>query len=107
LIAEDGGNFEQFATKPIAYKISGKSWVNNHAHVLKAKSNYLQDFIFYSLEHKDIQFFITGGTRSKLNRSELNRIEFFIPTSLTEQQKIAQILSTIDRSIELFPYFGF
>jgi type I restriction enzyme, S subunit len=71
LIAEDGGNFEQFSTRPIAYKVSGKCWVNNHAHVLKAKKNFSQDFIFYSLEHKDINFFIVGGTRSKLTQGEL------------------------------------
>ncbi|MBL7791603.1 MAG: restriction endonuclease subunit S [Saprospiraceae bacterium] len=65
LMAEDGGNFEQFSTRPIAYKISGKSWVNNHAHILKAKQGYNQDFVFYSLVHKNILYFIQGGTRSK------------------------------------------
>ena len=33
LLAEDGGHFGS-ETKPIAYKIQGKTWVNNHAHVL-------------------------------------------------------------------------
>ena len=37
LLAEDGGNFGS-KIKPIAYKINGKTWVNNHAHVLKAKN---------------------------------------------------------------------
>src|SRR5690606_4539504 len=47
LLAEDGGNFEEYHTRPIAYKISGKSWVNNHAHILRAKQEFNQDFIFY------------------------------------------------------------
>ena len=38
LLAEDGGNFGS-KDKPIAYRVSGKCWVNNHAHVLKPKSS--------------------------------------------------------------------
>jgi type I restriction enzyme S subunit len=38
LIAEDGGFFDEYAIRPIAYRINGKSWVNNHAHILRAKS---------------------------------------------------------------------
>lgn len=36
LLAEDGGNFGS-KDRPIAYRVSGKCWVNNHAHVLKPK----------------------------------------------------------------------
>ena len=74
LIAEDGGCFNEFATRPIAYRIKGKSWVNNHAHVLRAKEAFCQDAVFYNLEHKDIQSFIVGGTRSKLNQVALRTI---------------------------------
>jgi type I restriction enzyme S subunit len=100
LIAEDGGNFEEYDTRPIAYKISGKSWVNNHAHILKAKPEYCQDYIFYSLVNKNIVRFIAGGTRSKLNKSELIKIPIYCPQNPVEQQKIAKILSTTDTVIE-------
>jgi type I restriction enzyme S subunit len=79
LIAEDGGSFHEYQTKPIAYKISGKSWVNNHAHVLRAKSNLTIDWLFYSLVHKDIRNFIIGSTRTKLNKSELLKIKVWAP----------------------------
>jgi type I restriction enzyme, S subunit len=100
LIAEDGGNFEQFATRPIAYQISGKSWVNNHAHVLRAKKGFNQDAIFYSLLNKNILPFIVGGTRSKLNQAELRSITIKLPKDESEQTCIAEILSCVDRSIE-------
>jgi type I restriction enzyme S subunit len=100
LIAEDGGRFEEYASRPIAYRIAGKSWVNNHAHVLRAKDGYCQDAIFYSLEHKDIQSFIVGGTRSKLNQGALKAITFELPISTVEQTRIADILSTVDRAIQ-------
>lgn len=100
LIAEDGGYFDEFATRPIAYRIFGKSWVNNHAHVLRAKAGYCQNAIFYALEHKDIQSFIVGGTRAKLNQSGLRTITLSMPESEEEQTEIATILSTLDRAIE-------
>lgn len=98
LVAEDGGNFEQFSTRPIAYRVSGKCWVNNHAHVLKAKENFSQSFIFYSLEHKNILYFIAGGTRSKLTKSELKLINIFHPEK-NEANKIAEIIENADESI--------
>jgi type I restriction enzyme S subunit len=100
LLAEDGGNFEEYHTKPIAYKISGKSWVNNHAHILRAKQDFNQNYIFYSLVHKNITKYLNSGTRSKLNRSELEKIEIDFPETKGEEDKIADILSTCDAVIE-------
>ena len=48
LLAEDGGNFGS-KDKPIAYRVSGKCWVNNHAHVLKPKQGLDVDYLCYSL----------------------------------------------------------
>ena len=96
LIAEDGGYFDQYESRPIAYRMSGKAWINNHAHILKAKRDYCQDFIFYSLEHKDITPFITSGTRAKLTKGELSNIEIDTPPSFQEQCKIAEQITAID-----------
>ena len=78
--------------------IHGKSWVNNHAHVLKNKSEYDLNYIFYSLVHKNIIPWINGTTRSKLNQSELREIKILVPP-LKEQQEIAMILSSLDNNI--------
>jgi len=99
LIAEDGGYFDEYATRPIAYKMSGKCWVNNHAHILKAKDNINQDFIYYSLVHKNILSFLASGTRAKLNKSEMYKIEIDIPSKQEEQTAIAEILSDMDAEI--------
>jgi type I restriction enzyme S subunit len=99
LIAEDGGNFEQYRTKPIAYVMTGKYWVNNHAHVLKSRKEYDQNFIFYSLAHKDITHLISGGTRSKLTLQQLKIIGIALPKTLSEQRHISNILLTIDTEI--------
>lgn len=99
LVAEDGGNFFEFANRPIAYRVDGKCWVNNHAHVLRPKSEYIFDYIFYLLEHKNIVPYINGSTRSKLNRGDLEEILLWCPKEI-EQKKIAEILSTVDEQIE-------
>ena len=94
LLAEDGGFFFEFNNKPIAQLVKGKSWVNNHAHVLKAREGIIQtDYLFYSLVHRDIRRWIIGGSRVKLNKSDLLNIKIEIPT-LEEQKKISSVLST-------------
>ncbi len=100
LMAEDGGYFDEYATRPIVYRMIGKCWVNNHAHILKSKNGFNQDYLFYSLVHKDITKFLTSGTRAKLNKSEMYKIEVFAPKDIKEQQAIAQILSDMDNEIE-------
>ncbi|UFU07947.1 restriction endonuclease subunit S [Ruania halotolerans] len=101
LLAEDGGNFDQWRTRPIAYRMKGKIWVNNHAHVLKATQPGDTGFLFYSLQHKDITPFISSGTRSKLTRGELVRIKVSMPDEADEQRAIAEVLGDADREIGL------
>lgn len=100
LLAEDGGNFDDFATRPIAQYISGKAWVNNHAHVIQAKENSITKYIFYTLVHKDIRKYINGTSRSKLNQADMWMIQIPVPR-LEEQQKIADFLSDFDTAIYL------
>lgn len=98
LLAEDGGRFDEFTTKPIAQYVSGKCWVNNHAHVLKA--NNCSKYLFYVLVHKDVRKYINGTSRTKLNQSDMKNIIIDFP-SLPEQQKIGNFFFTLDKRIEL------
>ena len=98
LLAEDGGNFGS-KTKPIAYKINGKTWVNNHAHVLKARNKIIStDFLLYSLMFYDVTKLITGTTRKKLTRTGMEKITLFIP-NLDVQDKITNYLQKIEKFI--------
>jgi type I restriction enzyme, S subunit len=95
LIAEDGGNFSEFFKKSIAYKVKGKSWVNNHAHVLSVKDTDLIsfDWLYYSLVHKNVMKYIVGGTRAKLNKGDLERIKLWVP----EKKKQSSLISKIKK----------
>jgi len=95
LIAEDGGNFDEYAERPIAYRVDGPSWVDNHAHVLRAKPGVDQTFLLYAVEHRDIRRYISGGTRSKLTQAELRSVEVAIP-GLSQQQTIARVIEAVE-----------
>ena len=99
LLAEDGGNFGS-KDKPIAYRVSGKCWVNNHAHVLKPKAGYDIDYVCYSLMFYDVSNLVNGATRQKLTQADMR--EMVIPEQpLKEQQHIAAILNRLYSLISL------
>ena len=99
LLAEDGGNFGS-KTKPIAYRVSGKCWVNNHAHVLKAKENFMiSDFLCYSLMFYDVTKIINGATRLKLTQSAMRNMLVPLP-ELREQEKIVKKLQYIEEILK-------
>ena len=93
LLAEDGGNFGS-KDKPIAYRVSGKCWVNNHAHVLKPKEGLNVDYLCYSLMFYDVTGLVNGATRQKLTQADMRKMEIPLP-SLDEQRKIAAVLDKV------------
>ena len=78
-------------------------WVNNHIHVLKAKKES-NKFLSYCFKTIDYQSNVTGSTRFKLTASKLMQLKVLLPTSLSEQQQIASILSVADSAIEQTEY---
>ena len=98
LLAEDGGNFGS-KERPIAYRVSGKCWVNNHAHVLKAKPNMHVDYLCYALMFYDTEGLVNGATRQKLTQAAMRQM--VIPyRDMTEQLQIIEKISQIVRAIE-------
>ncbi|MDX8417562.1 restriction endonuclease subunit S [Absicoccus intestinalis] len=93
LLAEDGGNFGS-KDRPIAYRVSGKCWVNNHAHVLKPKSGLDVDYLCYSLMFYDTNGLVNGATRQKLTQAMMRKM--LIPKRhINEQQTIVRNLNKI------------
>ncbi|MGX2987316.1 restriction endonuclease subunit S [Ursidibacter sp. B-7004-1] len=95
LISEDGANLIARNT-PIAFSVSGKCWVNNHAHVLKFETYEERKFIEFYLNNMDLTPYISGAAQPKLNKQNLNSIKFPIP-DLPTQTKIVAILDKFDR----------
>ena len=66
-ISEDGANL-LMRTYPIAFPISGKVWVNNHAHVLRFKNMATQKYVEYFFAGTKIDEFVTGAAQPKLTQ---------------------------------------
>lgn len=98
LLAEDGGSFGS-KTKPIAYRVSGKCWVNNHAHVLKPKEGIDVDFLCYSLMFYNTKGLVNGATRQKLTQSAMRKMKIpklHIDIQLDIVKEIKSVISIID-----------
>ena len=96
LLAEDGGNFGS-KERPIAYRVSGKCWVNNHAHVLKPKAGLDVDYLCYSLMFYKVDGMVNGATRQKLTQAAMRKMQ--IPARSMDEQKY--IVDGLNRIIKI------
>jgi len=98
LVGEDGARWN--AGDNSAYKISGKSWVNNHAHVLRPHRDILlDDWLVYFLNISDLSGYITGTTVKKLNQAKLRLIQIPLPP-IGEQRKIVEKIEKLFAKID-------
>ncbi|NBC83049.1 MAG: restriction endonuclease subunit S [Bacteroidetes bacterium] len=99
LIGEDGAPFLDY-TRAVAYKINGKTWVNNHAHILKSFFN--NDYLLHYLNQFQFRDFVTGTTRLKLTQGALKRMSVKL-APLPEQRaivtKIENLFASLDKGI--------
>ena len=105
LISEDGANLVARVT-PIAFSVSGKVWVNNHAHVVRFEHKCTQIYIEYYFIFIDISDCITGTAQPKLNQAKLNGMMIPIPDMNLQDifsnfvEKTFQQKLTIQRSLD-------
>lgn len=100
LVAEDG-SVETTDGKPFLQLVSGKFWVNNHAHVLQGVTDDDTKFLYYALSTVPIRPFMSGSVQAKLSQTNLNKIPVPYPPELSDRRAIAYILGTLDDKIEL------
>ena len=94
LVSEDGANLLARNT-PIAFSISGKTWVNNHAHVLKFETYAERKYVEYYLNSIDLTPYISGAAQPKLNKKNLESINIPNPAP-KEKERIVAILDKFD-----------
>ncbi|MDE1692360.1 restriction endonuclease subunit S [Streptococcus suis] len=96
LIAEDGAN--DLKDYPVQY-VNGKVWVNNHAHVIQSVRNLASNlFLLRAIKTIDIEMYLVGGGRAKLNGDVMMKLPFKLP-SLPEQEAIGTFFQTLDQEI--------
>ncbi|MEZ9819119.1 restriction endonuclease subunit S, partial [Shewanella sp. 10N.286.45.A1] len=78
--------------KPIAYRYSGKCWVNNHAHVLKAPTKVANDYLCYSLMYYKVIPWLSGTTgRAKLTQAALNSLPIGLPPEVEQTEIVRRV----------------
>ncbi|MBE9817548.1 restriction endonuclease subunit S [Campylobacter concisus] len=99
LLGEDGAPFlDSFKKK--AYIVSGKYWVNNHAHILKAINGISTNhFVCYFLNSINYAPYVSGTTRLKLNQESMKNIEILLPP-LDEQNLIVKNIESCFKKID-------
>src|SRR5574344_1310639 len=95
LLGEDGAKWG--AGDDSAFIISGKTWVNNHAHVLKPYTFLNERYLVYYLKMSNLSDYITGVTVPKLNQEKMRQI--IIPLTTIDEQR--RIVSYLDSSFKL------
>jgi type I restriction enzyme, S subunit len=88
LVSEDGANLLA-RTYPIAFSVTGKSWVNNHAHVIRFGDRDTQDFVELYLNSISLEPYVSGMAQPKLNQKALNSI----PIPMPDRTKCKEIVS--------------
>jgi type I restriction enzyme M protein len=90
LVGEDGGKWG--AGESTAYCVSGKYWVNNHAHILRPHRDLVLDrYLVEVLNQMDLSPYIAGTTVFKLNQERLKNIRIPLPSIQRQQQIVKKI----------------
>lgn len=97
LVSEDGANLLARST-PIAFSVSGKIWVNNHAHILRFPNIELQRFVEYFFAGLDISEYVTGAAQPKFNQKALNSIMLTYPQKISEQRELVAHLDKLSEN---------
>jgi restriction endonuclease S subunit len=96
LLGEDGVPFFDH-NKHKAYEISGPSWVNNHAHVLRAKTSHvIQKYLLYFLNNFNYSGYVNGATRLKLTQGDMKRIPVPLPTLVNQEIIVGKLDKAYD-----------
>ena len=84
-------------TKPIAYRVSGKCWVNNHAHVLQPVPPLSSDLLCYMLMHFNVIPWLSGSTgRAKLTQAALNKL----PLPLMPAEEMKELVRIVGMALD-------
>ena len=98
LVAEDGENLKSQKNN-ICNFVTGRFWVNNHAHIINASNGHDTKYLYYKLSLVNFRNYVTGSAQPKLTKDNLNSIVLHLHRE-SEQQKIAAVLSALDAKID-------
>ncbi|MBI4369079.1 MAG: restriction endonuclease subunit S [Elusimicrobia bacterium] len=100
LIGEDGANLVM-RSSPIAFKATGKFWVNNHAHVVRPRNGVSIEYLIYFFAATDLKPYVTGAAQPKLTQRDLNAIQIPVSSPEVHQYFLVKLSEKIDAAEKL------
>lgn len=94
-LAEDCGAYG--AGEPTSYIVSGKCWVNNHAHVLIPKECCDIEYANVFFRILDMTGYVSGTTRLKLTQAKMKTLPIVLP-KMEMQRIFADFVRQSDKS---------
>ena len=97
LLGEDGENVLSRST-PLAFVVTGRYWVNNHAHVFEARTGVDSRFLALVLERTDYAGIASGSAQPKITQSGLRQMRFPMP-GYQVQTKLCERMQSVEDSV--------
>jgi Type I restriction modification DNA specificity domain. len=82
LLGEDG-TVETDDGYPVLQLATGKFWVNNHTHVLRAKKPFSNFLLYIILRNTSISHIVTGAVQPKINQENLKSLQISLTNDIT------------------------
>jgi len=79
LLGEDGTVITEDGY-PILQYVTGKFWVNNHAHVLTGKMDYPTEYLYMMFKATKVRDVVTGVAQPKISQARLSNKKTIIPS---------------------------
>lgn len=79
LMGEDGSVVNEQGYPFLQY-VTGKFWVNNHAHIMQGKNGFSTEMLYCMMKMTNISNLVTGAVQAKLSQTNMNKILFPLAT---------------------------
>jgi type I restriction enzyme, S subunit len=100
LLAEDGGYWGPLEES--SYIMKGKFWVNNHAHIFRAlKDKAINFYLMSILNYLNLNDYIGGATRGKLNQSNMRNIKIPLPPLPEQHMRLRRFSKQLIKKLRL------
>ncbi len=98
LVGEDGTVITD-DDRPVVQQVSGKFWVNNHAHVIQPNEMQDYDYLYFAISSAKVRDLVTGAVQPKLSMTNLKQLQIPWATDSVVRLKIGSILRNLDAKI--------
>ena len=79
LLGEDGTVVTEDGF-PVLQYVTGKFWVNNHAHVLTGQPGYPTEYLYMMFKSTKVKDVVTGAAQPKISQARLSNKKIIVPS---------------------------